>query len=230
MCNNTSSTKCSTCGARYYSRTCQKADWSVHKVLCKDFAALTPRQSSTDRLIILFPADDEQPQLLWTSKNFFPQGEKGDQFVGIFTNKSRNRVTSYRQNNPPYELALRFGANLTCIAAGSGNKSIDKVCASDKQRNGTPWVGPLVAMRMSTLPEGRDMGPMDFRDVVDFLRSYDPKDTKELPLANHAPLRTAYAAQAGGAEPDQVPSKWDLKFMNSHLHLLGLQPVVPAIE
>lgn len=63
---NKPATKCSTClSAACCSIACQKADWPVHKTLCKSFANNPPRPSQSHKLGFLFPPKSKYPKLIW---------------------------------------------------------------------------------------------------------------------------------------------------------------------
>ncbi|KAH3953436.1 MYND-type zinc finger protein samB [Parastagonospora nodorum] len=69
MCTNLSMNNCTGCGdIRYCSTVCQKADWTVHKLLCSSFAAGfkdTQRPSPVHYRGIFFAEDEEKPRLVW---------------------------------------------------------------------------------------------------------------------------------------------------------------------
>ena len=68
-CNTACTSRCNGCKvARYCSKDCQRADWPLHKKVCKDFAgdAASPnRPSPGHRRILFFPACDKKPAIVW---------------------------------------------------------------------------------------------------------------------------------------------------------------------
>lgn len=67
MCGKSEAKACNTCkSVSYCTKACQKIDWPVHKVLCKQFTQVPARPENTSsQLAILLPADDPTPQLVW---------------------------------------------------------------------------------------------------------------------------------------------------------------------
>jgi hypothetical protein len=67
-CNEPNGRHCARCkNARYCSTACQKADWPIHKLLCPTFADFDASNRATDEHFraILFPVDEEKPELIW---------------------------------------------------------------------------------------------------------------------------------------------------------------------
>lgn len=66
MCNETASKVCSRCRSiQYCSKSCQKVDWLVHKLLCKKFATLGKRPNPLTKRAIWFPVSKDEPQWVW---------------------------------------------------------------------------------------------------------------------------------------------------------------------
>lgn len=68
VCTKTVKHECSRChSTKYCSPECQKADWAVHKILCKAYATFdfTTRPSPNHRLGIFFPENEPKPRFIW---------------------------------------------------------------------------------------------------------------------------------------------------------------------
>lgn len=66
ICNKADVQACSSCKAvKYCSKSCQKADWKSHKLLCKAFTEQPPRPSPSHYRAIFFDPAGTGPQLVW---------------------------------------------------------------------------------------------------------------------------------------------------------------------
>jgi hypothetical protein len=96
VCDKPSSNLCDRCKhAKYCSRECQVADWSLHKKVCADFAgpaADGKRPSPEHRRILFFPTFSTKPELLWaihheTDDNEWLEFDHAD--VALFCEKAK---------------------------------------------------------------------------------------------------------------------------------------------
>lgn len=68
VCGTATTNRCGTCQyARYCSRECQRADWSLHKHLCHDFkmAPDAARPSRGHFRVLYFPVNEVKPTISW---------------------------------------------------------------------------------------------------------------------------------------------------------------------
>lgn len=66
VCTKSGAQRCSHCKAAHYcSKTCQKADWKSHKLLCEAFTEQAPRPSPSHYRAIFFDPAGTGPQLVW---------------------------------------------------------------------------------------------------------------------------------------------------------------------
>ncbi|KAL4904067.1 hypothetical protein BDW74DRAFT_179158 [Aspergillus multicolor] len=78
ICNAADATLCSRChSASYCSKTCQRVDYPVHKILCRDVAAQSPRPAEHIRGIY-FPVDGRKPEVIWVGIKRAPDGYEAE--------------------------------------------------------------------------------------------------------------------------------------------------------
>lgn len=67
-CDTATTHVCGQCkSARYCSKSCQQANWAVHKLLCKTYFTFDNTSPPTDEHFkaILFPIDSKTPEIVW---------------------------------------------------------------------------------------------------------------------------------------------------------------------
>ncbi|KAF2660387.1 hypothetical protein K491DRAFT_80734 [Lophiostoma macrostomum CBS 122681] len=68
VCKNPGTLHCSRClNVRYCSKTCQAANWSLHKLLCKSFSELPDRPSPAHLRCIYFPETGRRPEFVYAT-------------------------------------------------------------------------------------------------------------------------------------------------------------------
>jgi hypothetical protein len=102
-CMNIGTNKCAGRGAMQCClKTCQKADWSVHKLLFKTFAAgfkTALRLGSDYYWDIFFAIDDDQPRLHWLHVTRNLDAEFEDDIVHVLSDPTDFRSEEGFNNN-----------------------------------------------------------------------------------------------------------------------------------
>lgn len=153
MCNSPSTNHCIQCkSASYCSTKCQKNDWSLHKVLCKEyanFAKENPRPTPEHKLGLFFPYNSETPRLLWvplqnpTVRLRGPDVEEFLKYPGEEKLGSRE-VTSIFERCGNATWPLDHGLMMYCRANFVGdslNRCIHKLGQGYLQQQ---WGGPII--------------------------------------------------------------------------------------
>ena len=188
MCSAATTKACQVCRtSSYCSRTCQEADWSCHRLVCRTFEKLGPAPAAggTFRRGIFFPVDQRRPKFVWVSCpwTFHHKNELGfenpqlEQFFGTAgRGKSHvfNNVLSSRWLEACLTVMYR---NLFASDGSAVNQSV--LNATKDQRPYYSWRGPILFLKnySESFDDSKfqDMDTGDFRDAVDFLTAYqDP--------------------------------------------------------
>jgi len=86
LCNKQNSNYCARCKCTSYcSKTCQKADWSTHKLLCPSFStfAISRRPSVNHYRAVLFNADEAKPRFIWLLCKWLEKDDDEDEDDGL---------------------------------------------------------------------------------------------------------------------------------------------------
>ncbi|KAI0154633.1 hypothetical protein GGR57DRAFT_502382 [Xylariaceae sp. FL1272] len=173
---------CTQCNsACYCCNGCQRADWSVHKTMCKTFASfdMSTRPSNDHILGVRFP-EKEKPKLVWVHCPLedIEDGCEDPKFydqVLKFHDHSRWLQTLGRE--APLRNAVGIFCRQTFTFDGSlPNRNIEALKAANPRQAGTTrWAGPVLgyAMTWRMIPDGRephkDVDMKDFRHIADSL-------------------------------------------------------------
>ncbi|KAF1849176.1 uncharacterized protein K460DRAFT_330886 [Cucurbitaria berberidis CBS 394.84] len=187
MCNHPSSKICSGCKSIHYCSTaCQKHDWPLHKVVCKDYQEFLPtRPDSSHYSAIYFPADEDKPRFVWMryeAGHNHPQevafAELGlsQEWIDKHDNvaSETNPVLKRRYESHCIVLSRPTAEKICpcCTPNGKPNQSISKL-DSDLARF---CQGAIVAWGVhhtsdiDKRPSDVHLGPADFRSVIDEMR------------------------------------------------------------
>ncbi|KAI9708597.1 MAG: hypothetical protein M1820_003815 [Bogoriella megaspora] len=177
MCNAPAGKKCTEChSAIYCSKVCQRKDWALHKILCKDVKEMRPRPSDKHALRILLPENDARPKILWVKREgaryYGPKDSMdllGD-MVGQFC-FSHNEL---RHFNLPNDINLLYRENFF----NDGSKPNQAVSNITKGACPHDWRGPIIVDALYGHGDSmsRDVMLSDLRHVVDTLVTYAKQD------------------------------------------------------
>jgi hypothetical protein len=190
ICNGSNTKLCSSCRSiSYCSSSCQRSDWSLHKMMCNSFTALPSRPSTAHKLAILFPIDSRVPQLVWIKCD-----RRVDDDDGIAWESADTRQLLETENlDPQYRHAREFKSITRNVLRGydlshtvqvicretfliDGSTSNGCIRHATNERATHDWRGPVVVMRRPGTAIDplfyEDVGAGDFRVVVDYFLSY----------------------------------------------------------
>ncbi|KAH7091650.1 hypothetical protein FB567DRAFT_617312 [Paraphoma chrysanthemicola] len=187
VCDNSGELACSGCKSIHYcSKACQKVDWPIHKIICKDYAHfINTRPDADHHSAIYFNPSDTSPCFVWLRYDLGHIHPDIDQLVKFGVSRERIEADGLTMvaNNPiltrhiePHHIFLALPeAKLMCSC-----------CNTDKAPNGSlakintelPGFlrGPVLAMGTYCDSDDKkettslDLGPLDFRHIVDQLR------------------------------------------------------------
>lgn len=185
--------KCGQCRSTWYCcRECQRADWTFHKHLCREFKDFQTRPEPNSVRAIFFPEDDKAPKFVWLKQNDKPldlesveekfelgeveellvvaEGEVGQQYVtrSVRRDRRNDKITAR-------VYLLLHGKSFT--DGSKPNRSIGWVTKGDFHFS---WRGPMVAV-LTCFDESEanqdeavleDISMVDFRDLMDFFGIY----------------------------------------------------------
>lgn len=185
------------------SPQCQKKDWSIHKIICKEytkFIAKGPRPSNTDnfafRLVLSFPVFSKKPKFVWVGNDSCGIGEDETQFTEIvntdMAGDDAKAIVLNKTLDPSFEIdhGVHFWGNWESIAADDGvvswmpfdvskeeNESIKGILKED-YRDNLKGVFLLVsdAAPVGGHPESttfQDISLADFRLAIQYLQTQD---------------------------------------------------------
>jgi hypothetical protein len=194
MCDGNGTLLCSGCKSIHYcSAGCQRMDWPVHKIVCKDYAQfLTARPDYEHHSVVYFSPDKPKPRFVWLP---FEPGHNHPSFdvmsqYGVCDGRIKARAWEELTGNPmiqrhmePHHILLSLPENTKmcpcCNKDLAPNQSLTMV---DKELCDF-YRGPILACgtfyeadpvkKTSNL----DLKPVDFRHVVDNLRKLYCEDT-----------------------------------------------------
>lgn len=205
VCSAPATQQCSRCkNLKYCSPNCQRQDYGSHKLLCKTFPENGHPPDPRLRRCIYFPPDDFSPQWVWLNvKTFDVGGDEGFQHVDYTAQMGNDVNTICPGEKIPLNLRTmeplekhiylayddmflsKFAErNAVCHV---GFLIIDGMCSADshdqaidaatKNKTGSEWRGPLVALcgrvnELYDIVEVKDMDMKDYSALVEFLRRH----------------------------------------------------------
>jgi hypothetical protein len=185
-CDRVGTKICSGCKSIHYCSTaCQKMDWPIHKIICKDYAPfLHSRPSSDHHSAIYFSPDEFQPRFIWlrfehghshpSFEDLAPLGISEERIkTGSFQEVSRNPMLG-RHIEPHHILSIPEAESLCpcCNTEHASNDSLTKIDEelADFFRGSVLALGTYCEATRERQASDLDLGPVDFRHVVDNLR------------------------------------------------------------
>ncbi|KAI0809559.1 hypothetical protein GGR55DRAFT_689325 [Xylaria sp. FL0064] len=180
ICSKPNALRCSRCkSVRYCSKSCQRADFATHKLLCASFAGfdMTKRPTSEQMRAILFPPDEKKPKPVWIECKW----DEGIQYRVAKPFLDENGISTPIEYNPILERGV---SNAVYVAyrdsflydGSATNDSIATVTATNPTEH-HDWRGPIIAyakvgMDPRSATRCRDIDLNDFRHVADYFISY----------------------------------------------------------
>jgi len=187
MCDRVGTLLCSGCKSIHYCSTaCQRIDWPVHKIICKDYAQfVSARPDANHHSAIYFNPDEPQPRFVWLPfecGHNHPSLEYLEQF-GVSADRIKARSFQELPNNPmlnrhiePHHILLSLpeAANL-CPCCNKDSKPNDSLTKVDEElanffRGRVLALGTHCEADIKKKPSDLNLSPIDFRHVVDNLR------------------------------------------------------------
>ncbi|ORY67767.1 uncharacterized protein BCR38DRAFT_428100 [Pseudomassariella vexata] len=151
-------TLCTQCkSASYCSKTCQKADWPSHQLLCKAITRQGTRPTPAHKRALYFPAERRQPEFFWVEcpHDDYPDDPGMPDILSIQAYVGAPHYASEKVRLNPRlgrfspRMVEFFGANP--MPKKMGNRSLRAACkAYGSVRRG--WEGPLVVLGISAAP------------------------------------------------------------------------------
>ena len=198
MCNKPKSRRCAECrSSAYCSARCQKTDWPLHKLLCRNLQPmLQTRPSGTFKLAILFPEQAKVPNLVWIECE--PQRDEDDNYA--YQSPLVHPLLGEDQPSPDRRYigrTVRRNFNLDHTVTvffrdrflKDGSKANQSIGSTAGAIQGE-WKGPAVVMRQpdalprflssSDLRFYEDVALVDLRIAVDYFRTYHDETVDDL--------------------------------------------------
>ncbi|KAI6081698.1 hypothetical protein F4821DRAFT_248645 [Hypoxylon rubiginosum] len=169
---------CKQCKCAYYcSPLCQILDWQIHGLLCAAFSKFKhkKRPSKNHYRAILFPADQEEPRLIWLLCRWHrEEGRKRDQYPDVEPFIGTDTFTNIEPIIKGSDSIYVCYRDTFLIDGSHHNKSVAAITATELQLPYN-WRGPFIAYGKKGLGLGpaacRDLDMDDFRYVTEFFLS-----------------------------------------------------------
>lgn len=251
MCSSPTSQKCSTCeGVSYCSKTCEKADWHVHKFICKKLVPIGYRNNVfwPINIAVVFPEANRAPSFTeFRSRNhsshrtyhyedqysnyddgrYHPaQQLLGSQIRPTFT-ITGNVLRSRSRSGNQLELYYLEGPSTGGTAL---NRSIASVTAG---RATQPWRGPAIAVKVATPvatpPQYLNMDMLDLRDIIDQLCAFPAVDISD-PSTTPAAAKIEVSAVRINCPGDQALGRPKFEALNIRASHAACSAPITAIS
>lgn len=189
MCNAWNAYVCRHCNSAHYcSSECQKADWPLHQLLCKELAALRDPPSETDSKIFVFRSKVAEPIVAYHS-----DGTDDEEWRNVTKESLTQMCFLYRDAlrirfNPVRGRPLNLGGSgvaLLVVRPKGANEMAENQSlkfaarAAEVEPLYSEWRGAFTVLREL---EGNRLGHVtmrDFRDVMDYLGWHRPNHEQE---------------------------------------------------
>ncbi|KXS95582.1 hypothetical protein AC578_3269 [Pseudocercospora eumusae] len=185
ICANPKAKRCTSCrSSAYCSTVCQKQDWKIHRLLCKQLQdTISTRPTPAHRLCILLPKDEGTPRLVWLDSSEEVQQREIESLLGEPRPQSTFLQDDARSNHELHHSLVLRSRNI-----GSGdsiNQCITTLIRGSEKHNHR---GPVLALALeSNSGTLSDISLGDFRVVVDHLITPPPSDFIDLDSESNLP-------------------------------------------
>lgn len=161
--------RCGSCNSSTYcSAECQKLDWPVHKILCRQFRDLGTPPAGLFRRGIFFPVDQKKPKFVWVP--YTVRSEPNEDIDAAAFVPDRDRVTAFQTIDYNKVCSQRLSLIIGSRSNFDGspvNIYIDEVTKGIRKSN---WRGPVVILKKKGSGY-EDVDMVDFRDAVDYFQT-----------------------------------------------------------
>lgn len=184
---------CNTCGAAYCRKKCQRDDFVLHSVFCKQLGDFSTeaKPSSQHYRALGFAPDDEKPALIWL------EGLDDPHLVSIDDPTAEESTENIAKTRSAYMVQRGDRVLILCVVKDGG---ANRAALNLSGKPGQAWMlnGHALGFVMKKDGGGSVVGPddltaRDFRDMVNALRS---SAGNAAILPEHVPLHVTSCIQA----------------------------------
>lgn len=158
--------RCGSCNSSTYcSAECQKLDWPVHKILCRQFRDFGTPPAGLFRRGIFFPVDEKKPKFVWVPYTVRSEPRE-DIDTAVFV-PDRDGVMAIQAMDYTKACSKRLNLIIGSRSSFDGspvNICIDEVTKGIRKMN---WRGPVLVLKGKG-PGYEDVDMVDFHDAVDY--------------------------------------------------------------
>lgn len=189
MCTNKKGKRCSGCHSiGYCSKTCQKNDWALHKLVCQSFATLSERPSEGHNLAMQFLVDKDKPELVWIPSDSSGEIKKVLQidYIGILGPVQINAIRKYVLDKYMFTL---FHDDFFMAKRLPMNRSLVVAARAAGVYVFYPLSGPFLLIKHDKEENQLDCTAHCLRQAIDYLQGYHVEVYKGARIDVHDPRK-----------------------------------------